>query len=401
MKKSYLKGVIGAIMGGIIGAIPWVGFSVFNNTMYAILTALIGIGAVKGYELLNGKISKATPWIIGIICLVVITLSNFVFIPLVLFIRDDVAISMANLSLFYDKMIRDLLADYIVGIIFTFLGVSGIIKQMSTQIKTNGGNPDDVKINLLGNNNVETDKIKEYFLKKKAVSPTSAIELTGAEKLSDQMIDLLLGNKTLVLTSDNKYYYDEAREEKLKKSSKKAVIISVIVIAIILVMLVVFSDNTSNNTNKNSSDNTNVNMTIKNSALSKLNYKAPSGYKALEEDEYIYYYPKKDLSGESGFISVSVVEQVEYYDGFTDALKESLKANPDAKVLKVEEIESKNKLKVVMGSVELTGEETKTIDTAYYIFLDNDVAIVEVLYYQGDAKALEKDAKAIVDSFKK
>lgn len=404
MNKSYLKGLIGALIGGIIGSIPWVALSVFNNTMYAILTVLIGLGAVKGYQILNGKISKLTPWLIGAVCLIVMTLSSFVFIPCVAFMKEGYPVTIANLKLVYDNLMSDLVLDYVVGIVFTFLGVSGIINQMSQQIKANGGNPDDVKFEFFYNKVSKDDdnKIKDYFLDKKAVSSTSAIELDGTEDLSDATIDLLLRNKTLVLTSDNKYYYDTQREEKLKKSNKRAMIIAIVAMVVIFGLLIVFSGNISNNTSKNTNktNNTTYNTTTT-SSLKKLKFEAPSGYKEYEEDDVLYYYPKKDLSGESGLISLSLVDDIEYYDEFTKDLENLFVDDLNTKKLEIKEFKNKNNLQVVMGSFEITVDDDKAIDTVYYIFLDNKMAIVEAFYYKDNVGTFEKDAKAIVESFKK
>ena len=55
---NYLGGIIGTIIGAIIGTIPWILLYLFANLNSALLTIFVGLGAIKGYTLFKGKITK-------------------------------------------------------------------------------------------------------------------------------------------------------------------------------------------------------------------------------------------------------------------------------------------------------------------------------------------------------
>jgi acetyl-CoA carboxylase carboxyl transferase subunit beta len=61
---SYLTGIIGAIIGGIIATIPWILVYVYGNMMLSILAAIIAGGEFLGYKICKGKIDKKLPIII-------------------------------------------------------------------------------------------------------------------------------------------------------------------------------------------------------------------------------------------------------------------------------------------------------------------------------------------------
>jgi len=58
VEGTYLKGWIGAVLGGIVGAIPAVLCQVFLNYFVALAFALIPLGAYYGYRKLGGKMDR-------------------------------------------------------------------------------------------------------------------------------------------------------------------------------------------------------------------------------------------------------------------------------------------------------------------------------------------------------
>lgn len=56
---NYLTGFIGALLGGLVGAIPNVLAAVLLERVFSLLYALIPIAAYQGYKLFNGKLNKA------------------------------------------------------------------------------------------------------------------------------------------------------------------------------------------------------------------------------------------------------------------------------------------------------------------------------------------------------
>lgn len=63
----YWSGILGAILGGTIAAIPTICTIYFMEMLYAILYALIPLGAYYGYRLCRGRMNKAVlPVVIGV-----------------------------------------------------------------------------------------------------------------------------------------------------------------------------------------------------------------------------------------------------------------------------------------------------------------------------------------------
>ena len=58
VKNNYFIGIIGALIGAFIGAIPWILMYVFANMMYAILAILIVICSFYGYKITKAKIAN-------------------------------------------------------------------------------------------------------------------------------------------------------------------------------------------------------------------------------------------------------------------------------------------------------------------------------------------------------
>ena len=76
VKNKYALGVIGALVGAFVGAIPWILMYVFANMMYSILAILIVLGSFYGYKLTKAKIDKKLPVILSIASFISITVTK-------------------------------------------------------------------------------------------------------------------------------------------------------------------------------------------------------------------------------------------------------------------------------------------------------------------------------------
>ena len=65
--KNYITGILGALAGGFIASIPWILTYVYANMILSLLAVIIAMGALKGYQMCNGKVNKSLPIIIIII----------------------------------------------------------------------------------------------------------------------------------------------------------------------------------------------------------------------------------------------------------------------------------------------------------------------------------------------
>ena len=134
-ENNNLLGILGAILGAFVGAIPWILVYVYGNLMFSILAFIIALVSFKGYTLLKGKVTKNTPVIIGVISILIVIISTLIIIPGLILAKKgfDVniksIISLYNSSTFVFAIIRDL----VIAIIFTILGISGVINQIKAK----------------------------------------------------------------------------------------------------------------------------------------------------------------------------------------------------------------------------------------------------------------------------
>jgi len=146
-QKGYGSGILGAVLGGIIGAIPW-GIGYYFGWFVGWFGLLIGFCARKGYELLKGKDGKGKLWIVIAASVAAMLLIQYVStgIDLYLFISAGElegavpadTLWLLNDNLLYNAEFRSLiLKDVGLGLLFVFLGIGNLIKEIAQQNKDN------------------------------------------------------------------------------------------------------------------------------------------------------------------------------------------------------------------------------------------------------------------------
>lgn len=163
-QKNYFTGIIGAFLGGLVFTIPWILLYVYANMIYSLLAVLVAIGSLLGYQLFKGKVDKKLPIIITVISLLAITIATLVIIPILLLLKENIIATIPNIKLLYSEssFLSAIMRDYAISIVFTILGISGVIASIKKQI--NDGEVDKIKIDLSnGNNKKEKEKIKKYL----------------------------------------------------------------------------------------------------------------------------------------------------------------------------------------------------------------------------------------------
>jgi len=134
--KNYLSGFIGALIGGIVGSIPWVLVQVYLDSMYVILSILIGIGSLKAYYIFKGRLGHATRWIIAFCTLVSIVLAQFGVLALGM-IKN-------NTTLHYHRFVQMLSipeiahsfeSTIVIGILVSFFGLLGSFLELKGDAK--------------------------------------------------------------------------------------------------------------------------------------------------------------------------------------------------------------------------------------------------------------------------
>lgn len=273
--NKFILGVIGALVGAFVGAIPWILIYVFGNLIVAILSVLIACASYYGYKITKAKIDKKLPAVIAVSSVVAVTVSTFIIIPLILMARENIDVNMENLKLVYeyDEFRAGIARDYLISILFTIIGISGIVKSLHKQIKE-GVDPKDINLNTYNGNNIvtpeETQAIKEIFTKNDATSKYNG--MTKEDIMADlttqvteekaNSIFTYLKMQNIIRKSNGKfYYYEKAEKSALHRSGKTLAItfsIVFIIIAIVIIVGVVCSNlgnknNTTKNSNKSSS----------------------------------------------------------------------------------------------------------------------------------------------------
>lgn len=120
-QRNGLNPLLGTILGAFIGVIPYA-IAVWFGWYVGILTFLTGYAAYKGFMMFGGNTIKSTKFMVSIIALVMIILSNFGIIEMLAIINNvpfrTVLYSDAISSIFFEMLGMSLL--------FGVLGISAV-----------------------------------------------------------------------------------------------------------------------------------------------------------------------------------------------------------------------------------------------------------------------------------
>lgn len=138
MKNKNYIALLGAVLGGLVASIPWILMYLFGNMILSLLATLIAVGAIFGYKLFKGEYFKQLPIFISVISVIIVTLDNLVVIPLIELKQGGYIVSFSNLAILYtiDSFKTAIIKDYVISLIFTILGISGVIKNLKNQVTT-------------------------------------------------------------------------------------------------------------------------------------------------------------------------------------------------------------------------------------------------------------------------
>lgn len=135
-KKGYVTGILGGLIGGFIASVPWILMYVYGNMILSLLAIIIAIGVLKGYQICKGKVDNKLPAIIVVTSLLCVTVSTLLIIPLLLLGKEGLEVSFQNLQTLYayDEFMAAIMKDFAVSVIFTILGISGVVANVKKQI---------------------------------------------------------------------------------------------------------------------------------------------------------------------------------------------------------------------------------------------------------------------------
>ena len=241
-KGSYITGTIGAIIGGFIGAIPWILMYIYGNMIVAILAILIAGGAFLGYKICKGKIGKGLPAIISIISILVVVIVTTLICPAILIHQSGYPVTFDNLMALYTNTARQnvrnaIIQDLVISLLFTVAAIAAIVHSINVQIK-NGATSKNIKFNTKAISE-ETQKqlTQQVEVVKKACVALNCTNADGAitkQELQNELemtyginhkqAKLYIANSItakLLKKQKGKYYYDSTKCKKIKQYNIK------------------------------------------------------------------------------------------------------------------------------------------------------------------------------------
>lgn len=344
-KNNYLKGILGAFLGAILFGIPWVIVYVYGGYILSILALLIAFGSFKFYKLFGGKITKKTSLIIIIVSVLTVSILTLGVIPNMLLLKEGYSVSLSNLKILYTdgKFMASLLKDYFISLIFTGLGISGIIANINKEayMKNNKANDKYLDSKTMDEQTIELKNIYGKFnaFNKDNAIPNSVLfnEMNAINKKS--ILNKFI-NEGIIINYKGKTYFDtEAMNDidiamsNAKKNKKKKIITTLILTLIIILFSVIIGILSVD-------DKSDLNVQFDDVFIT-----LPSTYVFSEDDssENMYTYYSKDSNNIIDIIAILKEGYVnDYQISYIDMLEE------DYKIIEVNDLE--NGFKVLYSS---------------------------------------------------
>ncbi len=342
-EKSYILGIIGGILGGFIGSVLWILLYVYANFAYSFLAILIAYGILKGYQIFDGKIDNKISWIIGIISFICVSITTLIIIPNLLLLKEYGTLSWLNFkTLFITKeFLFALLGDYILALLFTFMGLFITIKI--------------VNFKKLDMPKKRLKEIKQFMIKNNALTKETSIKKEDI-KISKSEFKYLF-QKGIIKKYKGKYYLNSNLE---KEKYHKIIWLSISIGIIFIVSLGI--NILTNDNNKRS--------------VRPIIYKISNNYQEYKYDEDgdrgWSYFPKNDITGENGLIYVFYYTDENIKDVDSPKLMEEVFQKEDG-YINSEIFTNKNGYQVLYIEFELDDYYA----FYYYVFNGNRYAFIE------------------------
>lgn len=389
MLNKFFKGIIGSILGAIIFSIPWILIYVYANYILSIMASLIAYGSLLFYKKFGGEITKKTSVVITISSLLAITIATFVIIPICLIVKEGYGLSFEYYQILFasGEFVSAIIRDYIISVIFTFLGISGVITSINKEAyRINKENQDDNENIAYAPFEEQVKYIESIYAKYDAFSKEKAIpssillgELNVKNKL--KLIKNMESNGIIVSPFNKSYFDKSAVEDKniAKKNRRKNILLPTFtgiiigIVALLIIFIAIGSTeekSTTNNNNQEEVINTQE-FTYKNIKIT-----LPNTFKKDDEtDNYISYlnysYDSpvyQIMLQQYDFKNTDIQTSEEYKNSYLTYLKESfnIKSTEDTTV------DSKKGFEIKMFSLEYPEEYY----ISYVIFDDDYVYII-------------------------
>jgi mannose/fructose/N-acetylgalactosamine-specific phosphotransferase system component IID len=126
-KNNYLMGTTGALLGGIIGTIPWILVEVTTQFFIGWLGYLIGISSLYGYRKLGGNETIKSKWIILGATIFSVFFAECVTTLIYLY-QEGYDPSISNLLILFQdsSFVKGFMLNVGVGLLIAFFGIKSI-----------------------------------------------------------------------------------------------------------------------------------------------------------------------------------------------------------------------------------------------------------------------------------
>ena len=405
--NQKVKGIIGALLGALIFSIPWVIVYVYLNYILSILALLIAYGSLLFYKKFGGIITKKTSVLITISSLLAITVSTFLIMPILLIAKEGNGLDLSYLEVLYasKEFTTALTHDYIISVIFTFLGIGGIIANINKEAYTNkidtsnANSEEDITKATLEEQIKYIEKIYEKYdaFSKEASVPSNIITLDLSNKVSLFYKMKKLGY--IVTSSFNKTYFDKDALDnpvKAKRNAKnntlKPALLTVLLVIILGFVLIIVSpeeDNDidpDNNITEKLYTYSNISLTLPNTFKEDTNYTDYKTYSNYDLNSYVF----QIMLDENTYSKEEYTTSKEYYEAYLEYLKESFA------IIETSESTLNSYLgyKVLSSSIEYPDEH-------YYTFITFDKNNVYTTLYFTSTEEINISKEEYLNNFKK
>lgn len=421
-KGSYITGIIGALIGGIIATIPWILVYVYGQMMFSILAALIAFGEYYGYKIARGKVNKKLPVILMVMALVIVSITTLVVIPGLLIHNEGIAVTTENIQRLYQnsEFSTAIVKDFVISFIFTILGASIVTSNVKRKLSNNEKDGKDSSKNTTQINEIQKaaiELLKPIFTKYEATTQEKAMlkEEVIAEvedKRKAKYSFSYLKQLGIIKKYKGKFYYVEDAENNTIGSTKisKWQILSFTILVAIFMLFFTLSIITNKKAENAVYQDSNVQFEIQKDWT-----KGQSEY--TTEWNFYKYISNKPVLNESNEITEGDYASYPaginvYYDpseqetiSNIDDVKTNLEAGlenstekPETQEMTIEK--TKNNYDVLKVKM-VYNTEPKQVTYYYYILNGKKLSCITAYSFNLDeADALETEASNVANSFK-
>lgn len=421
-KGSYITGIIGAVIGGIIATIPWILVYVYGQMMFSILAALIAFGEYYGYKIARGKVNKKLPVILMVMALVIVSITTLVVIPGLLIHNEGIAVTTENIQRLYQnsEFSTAIVKDFVISFIFTILGASIVTSNVKRKLSNNEEDEKDSSKNTTQINEIQKatiELLKPIFTKYEATTQEKAMlkEEVIAEvedKRKAKYSFSYLKQLGIIKKYKGKFYYVEDAENNTIGSTKisKWQILSFAILVAIFMLFFTLSIITNKKAENAVYQDSNVQFEIQKDWT-----KGQSEY--TTEWNFYKYISNKPVLNESNEITEGDYASYPaginvYYDpseqetiSNIDDVKTNLEAGlenstekPETQEMTIEK--TKNNYDVLKVKM-VYNTEPKQVTYYYYILNEKKLSCITAYSFNLDeADALEAEASNVANSFK-